>query len=62
MTPIGFAIIAVTVLLAMIVGAYLTVAVLGGDTTVIGSAGAAAGAFLATLVGAEIIRSRRSDR
>jgi hypothetical protein len=59
MTALTFAIVALTVILSVLVGAYLALAIRGEDATVIGAAGAAAGAFLAGLVTAEIVRSRR---
>jgi hypothetical protein len=62
MTPGGFAVVAVTVVLAVLVGAYLAVAIQGGDTSALGAAAAAAGAFLTGLVTAELIRSRRDGR
>lgn len=49
------------VLLAVLVGAWLAVFVVGGDPTDIGAAAAAGGAFLAGLIAVETIRNRRRD-
>ena len=56
---IGQAIVAVVVLLSVLVGAWLTIVIQGGDAGLVGTAGAAAGALLGGLVTAELVRSRR---
>ena len=59
---IGQAIVALVVILAVIVGAFITVAVQGGDVSQLAGAGAVAVAALGALITAELVRNRRSDR
>ena len=62
MTGTGAAVIVVLVLLSVLVGAYVAVALEGGDTSpLVGAAGAAA-ALLGGLIVADYVRSRRNGR
>jgi hypothetical protein len=58
LSALAFAIIGMTVLLATLLGAFITVTVQGGDSGDLGTAAAAAGAALAGLATAEVVRSR----
>ena len=56
---IAFSIVAVTTVLALLMGIYIAVVLYAEDPTLIVAAAAATGAVLAALVTAEIVRNRR---
>ena len=59
MTLEAVAVVALVVLIAVLVGAFLSVAVSGGDATVLGAAAATAAALLGGLFGLVYLRRRR---